>query len=410
MKTSAKVLFLLIFLNPLFSLGQFRHYSYQREVFGVAAQWHKLTLTDDIFDKVEPEFNDLRIIGISASGDTTEVPYILKLDAGRTVDKDVEFSILNKSHSGKDAFVTLALPIALRINQMTLDIDADNFDWRIDLEGSQDQKQWFVIADNYRILSIKNAQTDYRFTQLDFPASEYVYYRIRFKGVDAPAFKNARLKLIEVENGRLVGRAEKASKTHEEKETEKTVIDLELEHKVPVSEINISVDDAFDYYRPISIEYLRDSFETEKGWRYSYQSLYSGTLSSFEKPSFSFPVILAKNFRITIRNADNKPLHFTEVKAAGYNYDLFVRFTEKGTFFLIYGNVAAYSPDYDIRHFQENIPENIVSVSLGEEQKIESTLVPGSEPLFMNKYWLWLIIGAVGAVLVFFTIKMMKSK
>jgi len=410
MKTSANALLIFLLLNPLFSHGQFQYYSYQREVQGVSDQWHKLTLPEDIFDKVAPELNDLRIIGISASGDTSEVPYILKLDADRTVEKNVGFSIVNQSQSGKDAYVTLALPINVRINQMMLDIDSDNFDWRIDLEGSHDQNQWFVIAKDYRILSIKNPRTDYRFTQVDFPASEYSYYRIRFKDVNAPAFKNARLKLKEIEDGHMVSRMIKASKIHEEKESENTIINLELEHKVPVSEINIKVEDAMDYYRPISIEYLRDSFETEKGWRYSYQSLYTGTLSSLERTSFRFPVVLAKSFRITIRNSDNKPLHISAVESAGYNYDLIVRFPETGAFYLLYGNNSAYSPDYDIRHFEGNIPENLVSLGLGEEQKIESTLISGSEPLFMNKYWLWLIIGAVGAVLVFFTIKMMKSK
>ncbi len=259
-------------------------------------------------NKMDQELNDLRIIGISASGDTTEVPYLLKLDADRIYEKDIAFSIINKSQNGSDAYVTFTLAMAMRINRMMLDIERDNFDWCIDLEGSNDQKQWFVILNDYRILSIKNAQTNFRFTQLDFPTSEYLYYRIRFNCVDVPTFKSAHLKFMETEDGRMVSRPVKAKNIHKEKNTDNTLIDLDLEHKVPVSEITITVEDAIDFYRPIFIEYLSDSFETEKGWRYNYQSLYSGTLSSFEKPSFRFPVALAKNFRISIRNGDNEPV------------------------------------------------------------------------------------------------------
>jgi hypothetical protein len=410
MKTSAKALLYLLLLIPFFSQGQFQNYSYQREVLGVTDQWHKLTLPEAFFDKVDPSLNDLRIIGISSSGDTTEVPYLLKLDAGRTIEKEVEFSVINKSQNGKNAYITFALPTAMRINRMMLDIELDNFDWRIDLESSNDQKQWFVILNDYRILSIKNTQTNFRFTQLDFPDSEYLYYRIRFNGVNVPAFKSAHLKFLETEDGRMVSRPVKAKNIHEEKNTDNTLIDLKLEHKVPVSEIVITVEDAIDFYRPIFIEYLSDSFETEKGWRYNYRSLYSGTLSSFLKPSFRFPVALAKNFRITIRNGDNEPLHISDVAATGYNYILYARFTEKGTFFLLYGNSAAYSPRYDLTNFEESIPENLVSVELGDEQKIKPQLVAGNEPMFLSMYWLWLIIGAVGVVLVYFTLKMMKTK
>ncbi len=409
MKTGTKVLFFFCYIIPLFSHGQFQHYSYQRELLGVADMWHKLTLPDDIYDKVKPALSDLRIIAIPASGDTTEVPYILKSDAGHTIEKDVEFSIVNKSQHGRDFYITLALHSVIRINQIMLDIENDNFDWRIDLGGSQDQKQWFVIANDYRILSIKNTETNYSFTKVDFPDSEYAFYRIRFKEIDTPAFKSARLKLREVEDGRLVGRLVKSFKIHEEKETEKTVIDLNLIHNVPVSEIKIQVSDEIDYYRPISIEYLRDSFETEKGWRYNYQSLFAGTLSSFEKASFRFPVAMAKTYRISIRNSDNNPLHISDVEASGYNYDLFMRFADRGKYFFLYGNEDAYRPDYDLRHFEENIPETIMSVTLGEERKIIPILLPDKEPLFMNQYWLWIIISVVGVVLVFFTIRMMKS-
>ena len=58
---------------------------------------------------------------------------------------------------------------------MNLKFSEKNYDWMLRLEGSHDQKEWFNIVEDYRILSIKNEQTNYSFGDVTFPNSNVTY-------------------------------------------------------------------------------------------------------------------------------------------------------------------------------------------------------------------------------------------
>ena len=44
--------------------------------------------------------------------------------------------------------------------QIKLSFKQENFDWKVKLEGSNDNKVWFTVVTDYRILAIKNSNTD----------------------------------------------------------------------------------------------------------------------------------------------------------------------------------------------------------------------------------------------------------
>jgi len=138
-------------------------YSYKRELTGVSGEWHKLILPDEIFRKISQNLNDIRIFGITVSNDTVEAPYLLRLTTGNISGKEISFNTLNTSHNDKGYYFTFEIPTVEPINQIKLDFKQENFDWRIKLEGSQNQNDWFTISDNYRILSLKNEITDFQF-------------------------------------------------------------------------------------------------------------------------------------------------------------------------------------------------------------------------------------------------------
>ena len=64
---------------------------------------------------------------------------------------------------------------------MELDFNQQNYDWRLKVEGSADNKEWFEMVDDYRILSFKNGFSNYQFNKVSFPDSKYAYYRLKIK-------------------------------------------------------------------------------------------------------------------------------------------------------------------------------------------------------------------------------------
>lgn len=407
LKAKISAIFLLLFCS--FSYGQLDQYDYKRELQGITAPWHKVILPEEIFGKVSPNLSDIRIFGITATKDTIEASYLLKLKAEKIVDKEVNFKLLNSTHNEKGYFFTLEVPTEEAINRLKLDFKKQNFDWKLTLEGSQNQQEWFTVVDDYRILSIKNAETDYQFTKVTFPSTKYRFFRLLVKSKENPEMVTVKAALIMMSNGSFNNFDIENLKTIQHKKAQLTTLEIDLKSTAAVSSIQIKVNDTFDYYRPISIQFVSDSVKTEQGWNYLYKTLTSGTLSSVEKNEFKFESAIIKKLKISISNQDNEPLNIGAIVIKGYVHELLIRFTEPATYFLTYGNKKTTKPNYDVERFVSKVPNTLSVLTLGNEQKIDKK-DPTKSPLFKNKIWLWLLMGIIILVLGWFSIKMMNKK
>lgn len=400
---------LIIYFIILFSISgfsQIEEYNYKRELVNISKQWHKITLPDEIFSKISPNMSDIRIYGVSSKNDTIEVPYIIRQNKEKIINTEVRFKLINSSHKQNGYYFTFEILTLESINQIKLDFQQQNFDWKISLEGSQNQTEWFTIIEDYRILSIKNQFTDYQFTKLVFPTSNYKYFRLQIKTDEKPILKFALINKNEVIDGLTRNYKIFNSNIIENKQSKQTEIDLELEMPVPLAGIKIKVLDEFDFYRPIIIKYLADSFKTDLGWKYSYRELTSGTLTSIEKNEFKFQSTTIKKLKIIINNQDNQALNYGNIEVDGNIYELVARFTEPANYFLIYGKENSRNPNYDISRFTNKIPESLSELALTEEQIIQKSEEESVNPLFQNKLWLWGIMILVIGLLGWFTFKM----
>ena len=393
-----------------FSYGQMDRYAYKMELQGIDAAWHRVLLPGEVFGKVSADLSDIRIYGINPAGDTIEASYVLQLKAEKRVNREVSFRLLNTASNQKGYFYTLEVPAGETVNQLYLEFNRENFDWHLKLEGSQDQKEWFTLVKDARILSIKNTETDYKYTKVTFPDTKYRFLRVQIKSGENPDLSAVKAVFEDRINGRM-NRYEPANlKTVTEKKEKQTIFEVELRSALPVSAVQIRVKDTFEYYRPVTVEYVSDSIKTELGWKYRYLPLTSGTLSSLEQNELRSESTLLKKLKIVIADHDNLPLTLESVVVKGYVHELLVRFTEKGTYFLVYGNKDAGKPKYDIEQFVSKVPVTVSYLTPGEEQKIDKKEALAKEPLFRNPRLLWLLMGIIIAVLGWFSVKMIQKK
>lgn len=392
-----------------FSFAQIETYDYKKSIHTISDEWHKLILPEAVFGKLNPNLSDLRIYGITAKTDTIEAPYLLEILSDKIKKTKVSFDIINKTKSDKGYYFTFHLNSEASINQIELDFKEENFDWQVELQGSQNQQEWFTILEDYRILSIKNETTDFKFTKLIFPEAKYDYFRLLVKHKEQPQLQSAQLLKHVVHSGSDIKYNIKKIETKDDKQNKSTEIKVELEHAVPLSHLSVNVSNTFDYYRPIQIEYLADSIKTEKGWKYRYQIISNATLNSLESDGFSFQNTVAKYLKINIFNGDNQPLSIEGVSVKGYTYQLIARFTEPADYMLVYGNPSASQPNYDINKFRSKIPEQLRVSTLGKEDIIVKSEKSKVKPLFENDYWLWAILVVVMLILGGFTLKMLKK-
>ena len=388
------------------AFAQLDTYEYKQELEGISGQWHTIKLPNSVFEHVASDLSDVRIYGVTEN-DTLEAPHILNVVSGKQTQRNADFELLNTSSNSRGYYFTYEVPTEEALNEIHLEFKNQNFDWRIELAGSQDQQEWFTLLEDYRLLSIKNDQTDYAFTDLNFPPSKYKYYRLRIKSSTKPELLSAKLRLKEQTAAEY--RNFPVTFMNIEQQHKNTILDIDLKQRLPVSNLKLNVSDAVDYYRPISIAFVSDSTNTEKGWKYRYTTLTSGTLTSIEKKGFQFETTLARKLRVTLKNYDNRPLQIEGAEVKGYAHEMVARFTEPADYYLVYGNDQTQKPYYDIVQAATKIPDDLSELTLKEAQKIPKKRTPTISPLFENKLWLWGVMAVVILVLGGFTFKMMRK-
>lgn len=410
-KTNQAIQFFLILLlfNNLFVFGQIEQYNYMRELKGVTDQWHSIHLPAEIFGKTAHDLSDIRIFGIKANKDAVEAPYLLQVASEKVSRNEIPFKMLNTTYKGNEYYFTLELPTMEAINEIKLAFKQSNFDWSVKLVGSQNQEDWFTLAENYRILSIKNELTDYAFTKLLFPSAKYRFYQLIVNSKEKPEIVSATVSQIELIEGKINSYAISWFEVNENKQAKQTEIDIALYMPVKVSKLKIAIKAAYDYYRPIKIMYCSDSLQTEKGLIYQYSTLLSASISSIEPNDYTFQSTTAQKLKVCIENMDNPALTVDSVWVLGFVHTLVARFTENATYFLTYGNKQVQRPNYDLNHFIAKIPAPLVALSLEDEILLEKLPFPKQEPLFRNIVWLWALIGIIVLVVGWFSIKMLKN-
>jgi hypothetical protein len=384
-------------------------YTYKRELRGVVEQWHKVGLPDDVFGSLQGNMNGIRVVGLTPKGDTVEAPYLMEIRTPKSKSRVVAAKIINRVRSGQDAFFTLELLENKPVNYIELAFAQKEFDWKITLEGSQDQRQWFTVLEDYRILSFHNEPERYTFTSLRFPEADFSYYRIKIPGSPDPVLQAADIYSIAYEEGIPVeyqGRMQ----VKQDKDNKQTVLTLDLGKIVPVDRLKLNVASDHDYFRKIEISYLADSVATQNGMRYHYQPLLDNVLSSLDTNLFQFNSTLLRHLKVYIQNQDDLPLEISNIWAFGSQHELVFRVPAPGQYFLLYGDRLAQKPIYDLARFQDQIPELIPQSSLGPEGLWYQGRLSTQQAIFENKFWLYSLMTVIALMLGGFTWTMLKKR
>lgn len=405
-----KLLCLLFTATSFAGWSQMDDYYFVRSLSEPTDQWHSIPIPLSMYQHVNDNFTDLRIYGITSEQDTLEAPFIVHVTKETTMLESQPVQLLNEAHT-KDAFYyTFHIPNKEAINEIDLQFALQNFDWRVQLQGSEDQQEWFTILDKYRILSIRNQSTAFDFKKLSFPKSNYRYYRLKVPVDTDPQFTGASISMVSSTEGLYERYKLKNLEITENVDSKRTELVATLAYPSVISRVKVNVEDTLDFYRNVVFKVRTDSVKTKTGMRYNYRTVGSGTLNSLSGNTFHISNVEAKHVYIEIQNQDNAPLKVSSVEVLGEKYELHTRFTEPASYFVAYGNPLARAPRYDIVNFKDKIPTDLKTLSLGPEQVIPKTPVEVVSPLFENKWWLWGIMGAIVLLLGWFSIGMLKGK
>jgi hypothetical protein len=389
MRTLSRFSLLLFLFVSVGAYTQHYQYRYKRDILEKCELWNQIDLPDDLFGKVSKNLSDIRIYGITSSGDSIEVPYLLKYPEKVMEKEEISIGIINVSNNAEGFFYTFDMKTIEPINQMDLQLNLDNFDFKLKLEGSNDQLKWYTLMDNYRILSIKNEAANFTFSRVNFPDSKYRYFRLMVYGAKNPELISA--KIFHTNEVRMDDKTldQSAFMVKQGKLYGETELEVVFRHARPVSSLQFFIADKFDYFRGCSIMALVDSVKTDKGWFDNYILLTSASLSSASDNVILFNSTITRKLKVIVHNLDNQPLRIDSVTAKGHVYSLQARFPHPGQYFICYGNSSSPEPKYDLYKFRNSIPNVMPILTLGKEQLLDTAASKPNNPFFINKAWLW---------------------
>lgn len=381
-------------------------FRFKRNIDGIQGEgWHKVTLPADIFAQLNRDLSDLRIFALKGS-DTLEIPFILDVQANVETTNKVTLPVLNKSYSDGALYLMFELNPSQPVNYLDLDFAERNYFGRVSLQGSDDRKGWFDIITDQRIVSVDKESGNYKLSRIDFPRTDFRFLRVRVQADVPLTFESVSFRHNEIRKGDLRDMPLEWNSREEEKSNQ-TIVNIRLRDYAPVSFIDLKADSVRDYYRPMRIECVSDSFKTDKGWTKSYETLYEGNLTSFRPNNFTFPWQLAREIRMVVTNFDDEPITIREISVAGPKVNLVAKL-DQGNNFVLYGRNDLRPPSYDLAFFNSSIPDSLATANLGSAEAL--TIPESGEALFENKLWLWTIMAVMIVGLGFFTFRMMKGR
>ncbi len=405
------IFFTFLFFS-FYSFSQINSYTFKRKLDSVGVDgYYSIPLSPEITSKSKSSLNDLRLYQIREN-DTIEVPYLINYKGDKVENKESFFELINTVSNLKCcSFVTLKMNKRRIINTIYFDIEQSNFDKNITVEGSNNNKDWYVIKTHLRITGFYNNSINFKSTSIDFPNAEYEYFRIKLD--DDASEKVVIHKAVayesSVNNGeydKLVVLSKKQTNNKETK-TSETVINYGANQIINYIKINCVNKENF--YRNINIYKSIGTFPTAKGKEEAWQLISTGILASDRENKFNLNNSQTTKLKIEVINYDNQPIEITDVEAYSEKIELISKLPLNGLVYLAYGKENEKAPVYDLVHFKSKIPENLNSIKLGkEETKIEK--LEKKSALIENKIWLWVALGSLVLLIGYFALKMLKNE
>jgi len=404
-------LFVLLFL-PCFLSAQMKSYDYYRKLNKPSGNdYFSIKILPAIMAKSKSNLSDIRIYE-AREKDTVEIPYILEWLGSTSEEFEVTSQMINESYREKCcSFATFKFERKESINRIQLKIEEDNFDKSIKIEGSDDNKKWFTIREHLRIVGYSNGETKVKYASLNFPSSEYTYFRLTLDDINSARIKIFDVFTMDIDTRKPGSYSELPIVTRKDslkKQNKTTEITLDLGQNYFLSHVVLFPKKEKDFFRNVNVYCSLGKITSPKGVFENWSLEGTGVLRSDDENKFSFFNSNSSKIKIEIFNQDDQPVEIPEIKVFSEDCQLVTQLPVSDNLFLCYGKTNDNSPTYDMAHFEEKIPDKLNAINYGDEV-VKASVIAETNPLFKEKIWLWVILGLVILVIAVFSLRMLNA-
>jgi hypothetical protein len=400
MRSIGAIFFLLLTINSSAYV-----FDYEYELPHVTKNgFYKIQITPLIHSKLSPDYSNLRILDENKN----EVQYLVRDEDPVTENSVfVEYPITDKIFF-KDSVTQVIIKndSSNNINNFSLLVRNADVHKQMRLSGSFDSKQWFVVKEAESISTISNASNVSEFKLINFPLTNYLYYRVELDDKNSPPvdiIKVGYYKPIKTEQ--LFSVLKSDFQVNKDTNNKYSWLKITLEDTLVLDEIEFFIS------RPEFFRREADLFTALPENNKNIRSLQTIVLDSKFPLHFALDGIKSLYVWFRIYNGDNPELSINDVKCYERNHYCIVKLEEGKSYHLYRSDSALNKPDYDMRYFQSSIPAGIETLVPLDGKKIERQPVVAnvSESFFSNKNIIWVSLIIVVMLLATVTYRMMRD-
>jgi len=404
------VVFIIVYFVSLISVyaQQFEWESHLNKV--DSDSYYKIFIRPEITSKLNYKFSDIRIY----DENNAEVPYIKFSETNKIKTNQLdEMQIIENEHKISKKYTSVIINNASKteVANLVLIIENTNAETWVNLSGSEDNKTWQILKNNTRYQPDFSDSLEAQIKLTDIPSSNYNYYKILIFDYNTEVIVLSKVyNYKKLKINRNFSEVEKPKFIQDDtSEIGRTVVNITFPTEQYIDKIVFNISKPNYFLRKAEIAKKDSSTGKKIKLEYYDENQKEFNLCSDSCNELFLSKYRAKELFLVIDNNDDVPLLIDDIIAYQEN-EYFIAFLEKGKKYnLKFGNKNVSQPIYDLKFFQDKIPENLQVVEVSELIQLYDPSKKNQNQMKIQPELLWLAFGVVVIILGLISVVVFKS-
>lgn len=299
------------------------------------------------------EGGNLRVLDSTGS----EVPYLIHRDAEPPATASVNWLTRLRQDYYRRWYTSSVFqnPGSSLVDHMVLKIRNADVRQEFTLSGSDDLSRWYVIHQDYSYDRHWDPQAGYNLLTINFPPVDYRYFKVELEHHwhEPIQIMGAGYIRWTGESGRYVPVPDPKVENQHQEAQRQTRVDIRFDQPYYADELYLAVDGPEMYLRHARLEIVHHDPDGHERAEF----LQDLDLDSRTVPVVELDHLRFSHLRLIIDNKDDKPLNISAVKARQSRWFITAKLERKAPYILEVGPMGQRSPEYDLAHFEDRLPQ-----------------------------------------------------
>lgn len=358
--------------------------------------YHRILLPPAVVGHLNNSLTDIRLYDDKQQ----EIPYQLVRKEPTSTEKFTDYELVSKViKPNLSTTVVVRNRAKSGIRSLDIVLKNTNVGKKAKLSGSDDAQTWYAIDDAGWLGPTQNNTTTTDIKTLNFPLSDYEYYRL-----DINDSLSTPLNILRI--GHYIQKALAGTYTatpdlvisQRDSSDKHTYIHLTRKNTARFDRLTIKISSPANYRRQATIGQFRTRKLKRRRTERWLEPLYTVDLSSSDSNLVDLPGLKTKDVYVVIDNEDNPPLFVRDVKSYQLTTYLLAKLTANMNYQLRFSDESAAAPVYDLTELSAQQPTHLPVIGVGLTNPISSAN-DQSMSIFTRRWVIWPVLVLVLLVL-----------